>query len=82
MQNSLCIRTFLTTTIAEMPSGSLGIVVASPDLSGRGNLREAGRSWATGLPYQGSLRGREFSLRLMEMGKVRVSAVRHDLNQR
>jgi len=52
MQNSLCIRTFLTTTTAEMPSGSLGIVIASSDLSGRGNLREAGRSWAIGLPYR------------------------------
>ena len=52
MQNSLCIRTFLTNTPAEMPSGSLGIVIASPDLSGCGNLRETGWSWAVGLPYQ------------------------------
>lgn len=73
MQNSLCLRTFLTTTTAEMPPGSLGIVIASslsristgfgdeapnalviasPDLSGRGNLREDGRSWVIELPYQ------------------------------
>jgi len=52
MQNSLCPRTFLTTNPTEIPLGSPGIVVAGPDLSGRSNLREAGRSWATGLPYQ------------------------------
>jgi len=52
MQNRMCPRTFLTTTTAEMPSGSLGIVIAGPDLSGRSNLREDGRSWAIELPYQ------------------------------
>jgi hypothetical protein len=50
MQNSLCARTFLKTNPTEMPSGSLGIVIAGPDLSGRSNLREAGRSWVIDLP--------------------------------
>jgi len=42
----------MTITTAEMPSGSLGIVIAGPDLSGRSNLREAGWSRAIGFPYQ------------------------------
>jgi len=50
MQNSLCPRTFLTTTPTEMPLGSLGIIIAGPDLSGRSNLGEAGRSRVIDLP--------------------------------
>jgi len=46
MPNSLCLRNFLITTYAEMPLGSTGIVVATPDLSGHSDLGEAGRSWA------------------------------------
>lgn len=50
MKNSLRSGTFLTTNPTEMPLGSLGIVIAGPDLSGRSNLREAGRSWVIDLP--------------------------------
>ena len=39
-------KTLLTTTLTEMPLGSPGIVVATPDLSGHSDLGEAGRSWA------------------------------------
>jgi hypothetical protein len=41
---------------------------------------EGGSIWATGLPYQVSSPAAGVSLRLMEMGRVRVSAVRHTLN--
>jgi hypothetical protein len=46
MENRLHPRNFLTTTLSEMPLGSLGIVIDGPDLSGRSNLGEAGQSWA------------------------------------
>jgi hypothetical protein len=46
MENSLRPRTFLTIAPTEMHLGSLGIVIAGPDLSGRSNVREAGQSWA------------------------------------
>ena len=50
MENSTRPRTFLTTTLTDMPLGSLGIVITGPDLSGHSNLGEAGRSWAIDLP--------------------------------
>ena len=46
MKNSLCLKTFLTTTYAEMPLGPTGIVSDGPDKTGLSYLREAGRSWA------------------------------------
>ena len=61
MENSLRSRTFLTTTPTEMPLGSLGVFVAGPDLSGRSNLREAGRSRAIDLtiPLSSPLAGED-----------------------
>jgi len=46
MPNRLWLRILLTTTYAEMPLGSTGIVGGSPDKAGLSYLREVGRSWA------------------------------------
>jgi len=57
-----------------MLSGSLGIVVGGPDLSGRSNLGEAGRSWASCLPSP-------LSSPLTERTKVSVSQLSFLLKQ-
>jgi hypothetical protein len=46
MVDTLRLRIFLTTTCAEMPLGSTGIIGGGPDKTGLRYLREAGRSWA------------------------------------